>query len=158
DLLHPLLARLLLLEQLALAGDVTPVALREHVLALRLHRLARNDARADRRLDGDVEELAWDLLLQPLDKRLGARVSALAREDERQRIDRFAPDQDVDADERALLVAREVVVEARVAARARLQLVVVVEDDLGERQVVRQVDALLREVLHVIEAAAAIVV
>src|SRR5215468_1097340 len=36
DLLHPLLPRLLLLEQLSLAGDVTPVALRKHVLPLRL--------------------------------------------------------------------------------------------------------------------------
>src|SRR4026208_1404524 len=36
DLLHPLLALLLLLEQLSLAGDVAAVALREHGLALRL--------------------------------------------------------------------------------------------------------------------------
>src|SRR5262245_55748724 len=41
DLLHAPLALLLLLEQLALAGDVAAVALRDHVLALRLHRLAR---------------------------------------------------------------------------------------------------------------------
>ena len=52
----------------------------------------------------------------------------------------------------------EVVVEARVAARARLQLVVEVEHDLAERQLVGEVDALLREVLHVVEPAAPLVV
>src|SRR5436305_3825834 len=80
DLLHPLLALLLLLEQLALARDVAAVALREHILALGLHGLARDHARADRRLDGDVEELPRDLLPQALDEHLGSRVGALARE------------------------------------------------------------------------------
>src|SRR5579884_3796487 len=50
-LLHPLLALLLLLEQLALAGDVAAVALGRHVLAVGLDRLAGHDARADRGLD-----------------------------------------------------------------------------------------------------------
>ena len=45
DLLHPLLAFFLLLEQLALAGDVAAVTLREHVLAHRLDRFARDDRR-----------------------------------------------------------------------------------------------------------------
>src|SRR5829696_3780961 len=51
DLLHPLLALLLLLQQLALARDVAPVALGDDVLAEGLHRLARDDARAYGRLD-----------------------------------------------------------------------------------------------------------
>src|SRR5215831_2148825 len=41
DRLHALLARLLLLEELALARDVSAVALRQNVLAQRLHRFAR---------------------------------------------------------------------------------------------------------------------
>src|SRR5919206_199825 len=68
DLLHPLLPRLLLLEQLALARDVAAVALGEHVLAARLHGLAGDDARADRGLDGDVEHLTRNLVAQPLDE------------------------------------------------------------------------------------------
>src|SRR5690606_33181947 len=44
DALHPLLAFLLLLEQLALTRDVTAVTLRQHVLAQRLHRFASHDA------------------------------------------------------------------------------------------------------------------
>src|SRR5581483_11693813 len=55
DLLHALLALLLLLEELSLPRDVASVALGEHVLALGLHGLARDHARADRRLDRDVE-------------------------------------------------------------------------------------------------------
>ena len=66
-------------------------------------------------------------------------------------------DEDVDAREVALAKAGEVVVEARVAPRARLQLVVEVEHDLAERQLVDEQHALLGEVLHVVEAAAALV-
>src|SRR5512143_1215971 len=60
DRLHPLLAGLLLLEQLLLPGDVAAVALGQHVLAQRLDVLARDDLRADRRLDGNVEHLPRD--------------------------------------------------------------------------------------------------
>src|SRR5688500_3810103 len=61
-LLHALLARLLLLQQLALARDVTAVALCQHVLAQRLDRLARDDVRTDRRLYRHVEHLTRDQL------------------------------------------------------------------------------------------------
>src|SRR5690606_40376437 len=60
DGLHPLLAFLLLLQQLALAGDVTAVALREDVLANGADVLPRDDARPDRRLDRHLELLARD--------------------------------------------------------------------------------------------------
>src|ERR1700677_2744196 len=43
DVLHLLLALLLLLEQFALAGDVTAVALGQHIFALGLDRLAGHD-------------------------------------------------------------------------------------------------------------------
>src|SRR5262245_45620416 len=60
DLFHALLSFLLFLEQLALARDVAAVALGRHVLAHRLHGLARDDAAADGGLDGDLVELARD--------------------------------------------------------------------------------------------------
>src|SRR5947209_14631019 len=69
DLLHPLLAPLLLLEQLALARDVAAVALCDHVLAVGLDRLARDDPRPDRGLNRDVVLLAGDLLAQLLGQR-----------------------------------------------------------------------------------------
>src|SRR6476620_12658879 len=64
DVLHPLLAGLLLLEQLALAADVTAVALGEHVLADRADVLASDHASADGGLDRHLELLARDQLLE----------------------------------------------------------------------------------------------
>jgi hypothetical protein len=57
DLLHALLAFLLLLQQLLLARHVAAIALGQHVLAQRLDRGARDDLRADRGLDRHVEHL-----------------------------------------------------------------------------------------------------
>ncbi len=76
-------------------------------------------------------------------------------DDQRERVDLLAADEDVDAREVARLEPREVVVEARVAARPRLQLVVEVEDDLAERELVEEEDALLAQVLQVVEASRA---
>src|SRR3954453_17793274 len=61
DLLHPLLAFLLFLQELALAGDVAAVALGGHVLAQGRDRLAGDHAAADGGLDGDLELVAVDL-------------------------------------------------------------------------------------------------
>src|SRR5262245_49377585 len=69
DLLHPFLALLLLLQQLPLAADIAAVSLGVHVLALPLDRLAPDPTGAARRLHRHVEELARDLLSQPLDQR-----------------------------------------------------------------------------------------
>src|SRR6185437_5485448 len=66
ELAHALASFLLFLEKLALARDVAAVALGENVLAIGLDRLARDDPAADRRLDGDLEELARDEILQAL--------------------------------------------------------------------------------------------
>src|SRR5262249_33617553 len=148
----------LLLEQLALARDVAAVALREYVLAPRLHGLTSDHARADRRLDRDIELLARNLLLQALDEGTAAVVRRVAVDDQRERVDRLPADEHVHTDERPGPEADHVVVEARVAARTRLQLVVVVEDDLREWELVGEVDALLRQVLEVVKAAAAVVV
>ena len=64
-------------------------------------------------------------------------------DDHRERVDRVAGEQHVELHQRALAVADDLVVERGVAARARLQLVVEVEDDLGQRQVVDDLLALL---------------
>src|SRR3954451_4271479 len=95
DALHPLLALFLLLEQLSLTRDVAAVALREHVLPPRLDRLARDDPRADRGLDRDVEHLLRNLLAQLLDERLAAAVREVLVHDQRERVDRLAADEHV---------------------------------------------------------------
>src|SRR3954463_7385059 len=94
DLLHPLLALLLTLEQLALTADVAAVALRRHVLAEGLDRLARDDVRPDRCLDRHVELLARDLLAQLLGERPPGGVRLVAVHDHRERVDGIAAEQD----------------------------------------------------------------
>ena len=75
-------------------------------------------------------------------------------DDERERVDPVAGEQDVELHEVGVAVAERLVVERRVAGRARLELVVEVEDDLGERQVVADLDPLGREVVEVDVSAA----
>src|ERR1043166_5433021 len=67
ELAHALFAFLLLLEQLALARGIAPVAFGGHVLAERAHGLARDDAAADRRLDWNLEHGRRDQLFELLD-------------------------------------------------------------------------------------------
>src|SRR5258708_21312856 len=60
DALHSGFARLLLLQQLALARDVAAVALGDDVLAEGGHALAGHELAADSGLDGDLEHLPGD--------------------------------------------------------------------------------------------------
>src|SRR4029079_12478445 len=64
--LHTLLAFLLFLQELALARDVTAIALGGDVLAEGVDRRAGDDVAADGALDGDLEVLPRDGLGQPL--------------------------------------------------------------------------------------------
>src|SRR6185503_20826095 len=67
DPLHPLLAFFLLFQELALAGDVAPVALGQHVLPHRPDLLAADDIGTNGRLDRHFEHMARDQLLELLD-------------------------------------------------------------------------------------------
>src|SRR3954464_12179454 len=78
ELAHALLALLLLLEELALAGDVAAVALRGHVLAQRPDGLPRDDLAADSGLDRDLEHVLRDELAQLLAHGAAAQLRALA--------------------------------------------------------------------------------
>src|SRR3954469_17205382 len=72
NLFHPLLTFLLTLQQLALARNVAAVALGGDVLAQGLDGRPRDDAGADRRLDGHLELLLGDELFH-----FDAQVAAL---------------------------------------------------------------------------------
>src|SRR5207249_9774895 len=106
-------------------------------------------------LDGHLEELTRDRALQAVDEVPTPGVGEVAVDDGRERVDGLAVQEDVELDERRLAEARHLVVERRVAARAALQLVVEVEDDLGQGEVVDDLLALL-DGLHGDEAAAAL--
>src|SRR3989454_4680379 len=119
-LFHAPLAFLLSLEELALACDIAAVALGGDVLAHRLHGLARDDAAADRGLDGHLEELARDDRAEPLDQRLALLVRLVPVDDDRERVDGLAVEQDVELDEIRGAEVRELVVERRDRKSTRL--------------------------------------
>src|SRR3990172_9437021 len=147
QLLHALLPFLLPLEELPLAGDVAAVALGGHVLPERAHGLPRDHAAADGGLDDDLEELARDPGLELLGQRFPSLVGLVPVGDDRQGVDRVPVQQDVELDQVRAPELEEVVVERGVAPRQGLQLVVEVDDDLGQREVEGEVNA-LADVLH----------
>ena len=82
--------------------------------------------------------MAVDLLLQFLQDRARSLLGVVAVADERQRLDGLAVHEDLHLHEAILAVRGDLVVHRAVAARHRLQLVVEVVDDLGERDLVLQ--------------------
>src|ERR1017187_6153621 len=111
DGLHPPLALLLLLQQLALAGDVAAVALGQHVLAQRADVLARDDPGADGSLDRHLELLPRDQLLQPGGHRQAGIPRLIGVPDLAERVDRQTLQQDVDLDQVSLLLPGRLVVQ-----------------------------------------------
>ncbi len=75
--------------------------------------------------------------------------------DRAERVDRLALQQDVDLDQVGLLIAARLVVERGIAGGLRLQLVEEVEHDLAERDRVLDLDAILAQVVHAEQGAAA---
>src|SRR5213592_2897097 len=153
-LLHALLSFFLLLEQLALARHVAPIALGGDVLAQRADRLAGDDFGPDRGLDHDLEQLARDQFFQLLGDLLAPLVRFVAMDDDRERVHRLAVEQHVELDELGRAVLEELVVERCIATGDRLQLVVEVEDDLGEREFPAELDARRVHVMHALVHAA----
>src|SRR6266852_2515406 len=153
DLLHALLALLLLLEQLALARDVAAVALGGDILAHGLDSLARDHAAADGRLDGDFIELPRNDGAQLLGQALALLVGLVPVHDDGQGVHGIAVEQDVELDHVRLAELEEVVVERGVALGDRLELVVEVHHDLGEREVELDVAALAEVLQRLVLAA-----
>src|SRR4029077_20876131 len=106
DPLHPLLSLFLLLEQLPLPGDIATVTFGKDVLAHRSDGFAGDDVTADRRLDRDLEHLAWNQLLEPLGQVAPDGLGLVAMDDHRQRVDRLAVHEDVDLGEVRRAVAQ----------------------------------------------------
>ena len=123
-------------EQLALSCDVTAVALGEDVLSHGADRLAGDDPAADRRLDRHVEHLAGDERLELVHEVAAVVDGVVAVGDKREGIDRLTVHEDVELHQRRGTVLAEGVVEAGVSLRARLQFVVKVDQNLGQRDAV----------------------
>src|SRR5216117_967224 len=147
-LLHPLLSFLLLFEQLALPRDVAAVALGGHVLAQRPDRPARDHLGPDRRLDHDLEQLPRDQLLQLFGELLAPLVRLVAVDDDGEGVHRVTVEEQVELHQVRRPVFEKLVIERGVAARDGLQLVVEVEDDLGQRKLPAEVHARRVHVVH----------
>src|SRR6056297_7679 len=93
DALHPALAFLLLLQQLALARHVAAVTLRGHVLAVGLDRRAGDDVGSDRGLDRDVEHLPRYEFPHPLGQIAALALRPVTVDDGAQCVDPIAVDQ-----------------------------------------------------------------
>ena len=154
NLLHALLALLLLLQELALTRDVTAVALGCHVLADGFDGLAGNDFRADGGLDGDVELLARDELFEFLAHAAAEAHGIVHVSEGRQGVDALAVEEDVELDELALAVVMDVVVEGRIALGDTLELVVEVDNYLAQRHIEYHLHAVAGDVLLLDELAA----
>src|SRR5439155_993734 len=88
-LLHAPFSFFLLLEELALPGNVAAVAFGGHVLAQRANRFARDHLGTDRGLDHDLEQLARDQLLKLLGDLPPPFVRLVAVNDDRKRVHRL---------------------------------------------------------------------
>src|SRR5208282_5408915 len=156
DLFHPLLAFLLLLEQLAFPRDIAAVTLGGDVLAQRLNGFARDNLGADRGLNRDFEHLAWNQLAHFLAQRPAPFVSLVAMHDYRKRVHHLAVNSNVQFNQRPGTKVQKLVVQRRVTAAHRFQPIVKVEDDFSQRQLVVQDDALLAEEAQIALNAAAV--
>ena len=146
----------MLFEELLLAGNVAAVALGENVLAHRLHGLAGNDAGTDGCLNGDLEELTGNVLLQFFGDLAGAGVCLVLVNDERESVHLIAVQEKIELDKFARNIAFEFVVERRITAGTAFEGVEKVIDDFIEREIVVKLHASRVEIFHVVEHAAAI--
>src|SRR5271170_945965 len=115
ELAHALLAFLLLVQQLALAGRVAAIALGGDVLAEGAHGFPGDDLAADRGLDRNLEHVRRDQLLELLHHGAAAVLGAGAVNQHGERVDRLGIDQDLHLDEIGGLVVGEMVVERGIA-------------------------------------------
>src|SRR5690242_9108888 len=149
DLLHAALARLLFFQQLFLARDVAAIALGEHILAQGFDVFTRDDVRPDRCLHRHVEHLSRDELAHLLGELAPARLRARAMHDERQRIDPFAVDENIELHQIGHAKLLELVVERSIAATYRFQLIEEIHHYFVERELPSQ-QHLPPHVLHVL--------
>src|SRR5271156_1826420 len=145
NLFHPLLAFLLLLEQLSFPRDIATVTLGGDILAQRLDGFSCDNLGANPGLNRDFEHLARYQLAHLFAKRPAPFVSLVAMHDYRKRVYHLAIDPNIQFNQRPCPEVQKLVVQRGVSAAHRFQPIVKVEDDFGERQFVVQDDALLAE-------------
>lgn len=132
DLFHAFLALLLFFEELAFAGYVATVALGGYIFADGFDGFAGNDFGAYGSLHGHVELLARYQLFEFHTHLATNGLGIVDVGEGREGIDTLAIEEDIGLDEAAGTIAYGVVVERGVAAAYALELVVEIEDNLGQ--------------------------
>ena len=94
--------------------------------------------RTNGRLDRDIKLLARDQIFHLLNQFTATALGVVAVGNQRQRIDTFVVDKDINTHHVRRLEAFEVIVQRRVAARGRLQTVKEIEYDFRHRNLIRQ--------------------
>ena len=113
--LHPLLTFLLLLKQLSLPGDIASVTLRRYILSVSGNRLTGNNVSSDGTLNGDLELLTGNLILESLTHLTSAGLVIVLEDQLGKGINGFPVDQDVESHEIGLLVSDYLVVEGGIS-------------------------------------------
>ena len=111
DLTHPLLTLLLFLQELSLTADITTITLRGHILTDSLHGLTGNDLCSDRRLDSDIELLAWDEFLEFLTHLVAEIVGVISVDKRRKGIGWIAIEKNIELHKLGFLESDDMIVE-----------------------------------------------
>lgn len=153
ELLHLGLTLFLLLEELALSGDVAAVAFSGDVFTHRGDGFSCDDVSSDGGLDGDDEHLGGDDFLE-----LGGEIAAsadcfVAVDDGGEGFDGFAGDEHVHFDHVGGTVTGVLIIHGAVAFGHGFEAVVEVDEDVGERNFGREHDAEFVDCLGVFEFA-----
>jgi len=154
DGFHLGFALLLLLEEFAFAGDVAAVAFGGDVFAHGGDGFAGDDLAADGGLDGDDEHLGGDDVLEFFAEVAAVGGGLFGVDDGGEGLDGFAGDEDVHLDHLLGTVAGVFVVHGAVAAGHGLELVIEIDEDLGEGDGAGEHDAGVVDGFGVLEFAA----
>src|SRR5207245_2452386 len=109
-----------------------------NVLAEGPYDFARDDTATNGGLDDDLEHLPGDEVFEPVAQLAAPVVGLVAVDDSGQRIRGIAIDEDIELHQVSRAHGFGFVVERGIATRHRLQAVVKIRDDLGQRQLVMQ--------------------
>ena len=148
---HLLFALLLLFQQLLLPGDVAAVALCQHVLPHGLQGLPGDDLAADGGLDGHLEKLTGDVVLQLLAQPSGPGIGLVPVGDEAEGVHLISVQEKVHLYQITGPVFGKLIVQTGVALGPGLQGVEEVVDDLPQRHGVVKFHQIGVQILHVLK-------
>ena len=143
----------MLFQQLFLTGNIAAVALGQHVLSHGLHGLPGDDPAADGSLDGDFKELAGNILLQLLAQTPGPGIGLIPVGNEAQCIHRVAVEHQIHLHKIAGAIARERIVQRRIALGIGLQGVKKIVNNLVEGHLIMQLHQICIQILHILKLA-----